>query len=156
MIPNQSTSCARHSDGRFICNDAEADIREKEFMHSCDVATLGMAMQRDPETAEHFTETILKQRYEKEIAHKYLHTFHLIHDISNCCHLKQFRDVHDKLFILEDAMGKLGLSENLIWEVGRLNVLDIHDGMGGRVLDIKAKEAEKICRNIIDLWKNES
>jgi hypothetical protein len=33
--------------------------------------------------------------------------------------------------------------------------MDIHDGMGRSMLELKAREAERMCRNIIEVWKNE-
>ena len=36
-----------------------------------------------------------------------------------------------------------------------MNTLDVDDGMGGGMLEIKARRAEKICKNMVDLWTSE-
>ena len=141
--------------GRFITNDIEADIREKQFRHSCDVATLGVAIQQSPEIAVQYTESALMQRYHRTTALGYLHTFRLIQEINACCCAKRFEEVHDKLYVLEDALDKVGASGRLVGLVKQLNTLDIDDGMGGGMLEIKARRAEKMCKNIIDLWASE-
>jgi predicted negative regulator of RcsB-dependent stress response len=154
-LGSESCGVSHTIQGRFIAKGAEAEILAKQFLHSCDVATLGMAMRQDPTVAERFTENVLRQRYQQEIASKYLHTFHLVLGISDCCHEKRFEDVHDKLYTLEDALEKMGVSDNLVGLVQRLNAMDIHDGMGRSMLELKAREAKRMCRNIIDAWKNE-
>ena len=154
-LGSESCGVSHTIQGTFIAEHTKAAIRAKQFHHSCDVATLGTAMQQNPIAAEQFTENVLRQRYHREMAQRYLHTFHLIHDISCCCHAKRFEDVHDKLYTLEDALAKMAVSDNLIGLVQRLNALDIHDGMGGSARELKAREAERMCRNIIDAWMNE-
>ena len=49
----------------------------------------------------------------------------------------------------------MGLSERLVGLVKQLNALDIDDGMGGSMLELKAQRAEKMCRNIVDVWTTE-
>jgi len=141
--------------GRFITSDAEVEIREKQYQHSCDVATLGVAIRQNPEIALKYTENALMQRYDHKTVLSCLHTFRLIQEIDTCCRTKQFEDVNFKLYVLEDALDKMGVSERLVGLVKQLNELDIEDGMGGSMLEIKAQRAEKMCKNIVDIWANE-
>ncbi|PKL62236.1 MAG: hypothetical protein CVV31_07185 [Methanomicrobiales archaeon HGW-Methanomicrobiales-2] len=141
--------------GRFITSDAEVEIREKQYQHSCDVATLGVAIRQNPGIALKYTENALMQRYDHKTVLSYLHTFRLIQEIDTCCRTKQFEDVNFKLYVLEDALDKMGVSERLVGLVKQLNALDIDDGMGGSMLEIKAQRAEKMCKNIVDVWANE-
>ena len=47
------------------------------------------------------------------------------------------------------------VSDRLVGLVKQLNALDIDDGMGGSMLELKARRAEKMCKNIVDLWTTE-
>ncbi len=155
-LGSESCGISHSIKGRFIANDIEAEIREKQFQHSCDVATLGVAMQQNPEIAMQYTENALVQRYRnREVVLKYLHTFRLIQEISTCYHTKQFEDIHYKLHILEDTLDKIGASDRLTGLVRQLNALDIGDGMGGSMLELKARRAEMMCRNLVDVWTTE-
>ena len=154
-LGSESCGVSHSIKGRFIASDAEVEIREKQFQHSCDVATLGVAIRQSPERALQFTKNALTQRYDPKTVLSCLHTFHLIQEIDTCCRMKRFEDVHDKLYVLEDALGKMGLSERLVGLVKQLNALDIDDGMGGSMLELKAQRAEKMCKNIVDVWTTE-
>lgn len=154
-LGSESCGISHSIKGRFITSDTETEIREKQFRHSCDVATLGVAIQQNPEIAVQYTENALMQRYHHETALNYLHTFSLIQEIGTCCHAQRFEDVHDKLYVLEDALDKMGVSDRLVGLVKQLNALDIDDGMGGSMLELKARRAEKMCKNIVDLWTTE-
>ena len=154
-LGSESCGISHSIKGRFITDDTETEIREKQFQHSCDVATLGVAIRQSPGIAMQYAENTLMQRYQRTTALNYLHTFHLIQEIDTCCRTKRFADVHDKLYVLEDALDKMGLSERLVGLVKQLNALDIDDGMGGSMLELKAQRAEKMCRNIVDVWTTE-
>ena len=154
-LGSESCGISHSIKGRFITSDAEVEIREKQFQHSCDVATLGLAIQQSPAIAVQYAENVLAHRYHRETARNYLYTFRLIQEIGTCCRAKQFEDVHDKLYVLEDALDKMGVSERLVGLVKQLNALDLDDGMGGRMLELKARRAEKICKNIVDVWTTE-
>lgn len=154
-LGSESCGISHSIKGRFITSDTEVEIREKQFQHSCDVATLGVAIQQDPKIAVQYAENALVHRYHREIARNYLHTFRLIQEIDTFCRAKRFEDVHDKLYVLEDALDKMGVSERLVGLVKQLNELDIDDGMGGSMLELKAQRAEKICKTIVDVWTTE-
>ena len=155
QLGSESCGVSHSIKGQFISSDAGAEIREKRFQHSCDVATLGVAIRQNPEIALKYTENALMQRYDHKPALSYLHTFRLIQEIDTCCRTKQFEDVNFKLYVLEDALDKMGVSERLVGLVKQLNALDIDDGMGGSMLELKAQRAEKMCKNIVDVWANE-
>ncbi|MDD4454080.1 MAG: tetratricopeptide repeat protein [Candidatus Methanomethylophilaceae archaeon] len=150
-LGSESCGISHSIKGRLIASDAEVGIREKQFQHSCDVATLGVAIHQSPEIALQYAENTLMQRYQRETALSYLRTFHLIQEIDTCCRTKRFDDVHDKLHVLEDTLDKMGVSERLVVLVKQLNALDIDDGMGGSMLELKAQRAERMCRNIVDV-----
>jgi hypothetical protein len=80
----------------------------------------------------------------------------VLYDIKDCCHRKKFECVHDKLPVLENALEKGEVSDDLVAIVKRLNALDVDDGMGGTMLELKAREAERMCDSLIDLWKTEA
>ncbi|MFA7072923.1 MAG: tetratricopeptide repeat protein, partial [Methanoculleus sp.] len=154
-LGSESCGISHSIKGRFITSDTETEIREKQFLHSCDVATLGVAIQQNPEIAVQYAENALMQRHDRKTALNYLHTFRLIQEIGTCCHAQRFEDVHDKLYVLEDALIKMGVSDRLVGLVKQLNALDIDDGMGGSMLALKARRAEKMCKNIVDVWTTE-
>jgi len=154
-LGSESCGISHTIQGRFIADGAEAEIRAKQFLHSCDVATLEMAMQQNPALAMQFAADQLLKRYDKEMTQKLLRIFELVYDIKDCYHLKRFECIHDKLPILQNALEIGEVSDNLSGLVQRLNAMDIHDGMGGSMLELKAREAERMCRNIIEVWKNE-
>ena len=153
-LGSESCGVSHSIEGKFITGDTETEIREKQFQHSCDVATLGLAIHQSPEIATQYVKNTLMQRYQRTTGLSYLHTFHLIQEIDTCCRTKRFEDVHDKLYVLEDALDKMGLSETC-WQVKQLNALDIDDGMGGSMLELKAQRAERLCKNIVNVWTNE-
>ena len=139
--------------GKFITNDLELPINEKRFEHSCDVATLPLAMIQHPAEAERFTENLLMKDYDRDTALKLLHSFKLVQEINICCSLKKYEDVHDKLGILQDALETAHVSPKLMNVVKNLNALDVSGPTGA--MEVKAKRAEKLCKNLVDVWINE-
>ena len=138
--------------GKLIVPDGiEISIKEKSFNHSCDVATLNIAIMKNPATAEKYAKHFFTINYSQDIAVKLLRAFKIVQEINQSCAIHNYIATLDKLHqlvgALESTNGNPAIIDqvkNTIWAIEQLG-----DGEESSI------RVQRLCQNIVDLWINE-
>jgi len=150
-LGSESCGTAHTIQGRFITGSVKIPIREKTFTHSCDVATLRVALSKDPAIAEKYAGNIIRHEYDRDTALKLLRSLKIVQEIDQCCTLQDYDEILNRMQLLAGTLENIQAGEKLTRLVKQncdaLTILG--DG------EASAERAQRLCSNVIDLWINE-
>ena len=138
--------------GRFMVSQGvEVPIREKTFTHSCDVATLRVALSKDPAIAETYAQNIILRDYERDTGLKILQSLRQVQEINQYCALQNYDKVLRGMRNLAATLEVTNAGDNLTNPVKQCcNALEI---LGDR--EASVERAQQCCSDIYDIWINE-
>ncbi len=137
--------------GTFITGSVEVPIREKTFTHSCDVATLHVALSSDPAAAEQYAQNIIRREYDRDTALKLLRSFKLVQEIDQCCTLQKYDEILNRMQLLAGTLESIRAG-NKVTHLVRQGCVAL-EILGDS--EASVEKARRLCGNIVDTWVNE-
>ncbi len=138
--------------GRFVAEGFEPiDIPEKRFTFACDVQNYKTALTANPENAKNLTENVLKRSFDPDTTCVLLHAFTQIRDINQCCSLRKYDLLLDKMRALDDLFEKASAPER------------VHKMLSNNIRAVEMLEdgeetyerVERLWSSMLDMWQNE-
>lgn len=150
-LGSESCGISHTIQGKFIISSVEVPIREKTFTHSCDVATLRVALSRNPAAAGQYAENIIRRSYDRDTALKLLRSFKLVQEIDQCCTSQKYNEILDRMQLLAGTLESIQAGDKVTHLVRQGCVaLEI---LGDS--EASVEKARRLCSNIVDTWVNE-
>ena len=150
-LGSESCGTAHTIQGMFITGSVKVPIHEKAFTHSCDVATLHVALSKNPTTAEKYAGNIIRREYDRDTALKLLRSLKLVQEIDQCCTLQNYDEILNRMQLLADTLEDIQAGDKLTRLVKQnYDALTI---LGDS--EASAERAQRLCSNVIDVWINE-
>jgi len=150
-LGSESCGTVHTIQGMFITGSVKVPIHDKAFTHSCDVATLHVALSKNPTTAEKYAGNIIRREYDRDTALKLLRSFKLVQEIDQCCTLQNYDEILNRMQLLAGTLEDIQAGDKLTRLVKQnYDALTI---LGDS--EASAERAQRLCSNVIDVWINE-
>lgn len=138
--------------GTFQIEDQVIPIREKEFTFSCDVATYQTTILENPDTAEKYTRTMVRRKFDSDTALVVLQASQYIMKIKSACHEEKYKEMTLNLSSLKDIFKQTNIAST------RIITAVEHTQDAVRLLGEGEESYDRVnqsCDLLLNIWQHE-